>query len=141
MFLRTVWLTTSLTLGAGLAPPAGAQNISSKALPNLTESSHRVGKFEKSPQAPQWQMLAQFVRQQGQTPGDLRADLHSSSVVSSPASSADTQNFESFRAKVQPIFLKQRAGHARCYACHSQQNRILALAPLSPGKTDWSAEQ
>lgn len=50
-------------------------------------------------------------------------------------------NYEFFKTKVQPIFLKNRAEHARCYGCHILSNRILRLEPLSPGATDWNDEQ
>jgi YVTN family beta-propeller protein len=50
-------------------------------------------------------------------------------------------SFEFFKTKVQPIFLKTRAEHARCYGCHILSNRIFHLEPLSPGSTDWSDEQ
>ncbi|HKB98632.1 MAG TPA: cytochrome D1 domain-containing protein [Terriglobales bacterium] len=61
----------------------------------------------------------------------------------SAASSAQTPelSFDFFKTKVQPIFLKNRAEHARCYGCHILPNRIFRLQPLSPGTTDWSDEQ
>jgi YVTN family beta-propeller protein len=52
-----------------------------------------------------------------------------------------TPDFETFRVRVEPIFLKPRPGHARCYSCHTLPNRVFHLEPLSPGATDWSAEQ
>src|SRR5258707_13372333 len=61
----------------------------------------------------------------------------------SAASSAQTPelSFDFFKTKVQPIFLKNRAEHARCYGCHILPNRIFRLQPLSPGSADWSDEQ
>jgi len=50
-------------------------------------------------------------------------------------------NFQSFKSDVQPIFLKERPGHARCYGCHSDANRIFHLQQLSPGAADWTDEQ
>src|SRR6266446_6398603 len=62
-----------------------------------------------------------------------------------PAASSSMQtpplSFEFFKTKVQPIFLKSRAEHARCYGCHILPNRIFRLEALSPGSTDWSDEQ
>src|SRR5438445_2050856 len=62
-----------------------------------------------------------------------------------PAASNSAQtpvlSFEFFKTKVQPIFLKSRAEHARCYGCHILPNRIFRLETLSPGSTDWSDEQ
>jgi YVTN family beta-propeller protein len=62
-----------------------------------------------------------------------------------PAAASSTQtpalSFEFFKTKVQPIFLKNRGEHARCYGCHILSNRIFRLEPLSPGSTEWSDEQ
>ena len=57
------------------------------------------------------------------------------------AFSNDIFDFDFYRSKVQPIFLKQRPGHARCYACHSDPNRIFHLERLSEGVTEWTEEQ
>ncbi len=50
-------------------------------------------------------------------------------------------SFEFFKTKVQPIFLKNRPEHARCYGCHILSNRIFHLERLSPGRADWTDEQ
>jgi hypothetical protein len=55
-----------------------------------------------------------------------------------------TLDYEFFKSRVQPIFLKQRSrDHARCYACHeaSKHPERLSLAPLSPGASAWNEEQ
>lgn len=57
------------------------------------------------------------------------------------AAAAPTLDYNFFKAKVQPIFLKKREGHARCYVCHGGANNALHLAPLSPGATNWDEEQ
>jgi beta-lactamase superfamily II metal-dependent hydrolase len=56
-----------------------------------------------------------------------------------PASSA-TLDYEFFKAKVQPIFLAKRPGHARCIACHGS-GTPLRLQPLSAGSTNWNEEE
>src|SRR5437588_8198544 len=45
-------------------------------------------------------------------------------LVYAPSESATTDalDFQLFKTKVEPIFLKQRAGHARCYGCHILPN-------------------
>ena len=56
----------------------------------------------------------------------------------SPGSAA--LDYEFFKAKVQPIFLAKRPGHARCVACHAS-GTPMRLQPLSPGTTTWSEEE
>jgi len=63
-----------------------------------------------------------------------------SQPASSTAASA-ALNYEFFRAKVEPVFLAKRAGHARCVVCHTVNNAPLHLVPLSPGSTTWNEEQ
>ena len=57
---------------------------------------------------------------------------------SSPSSAS--LNFDFFKARVQPIFLAKRQGHARCIACHGS-GTPLRLQPLSPGSTTWNEEE
>src|SRR5215472_13001084 len=57
------------------------------------------------------------------------------------AVSKDTFDFDFFKSKVEPIFLKERPGHARCYACHSDPNRVFHLERLPAGATEWTDEQ
>src|SRR5438128_234866 len=49
-------------------------------------------------------------------------------------------DYDYFKAKVQPIFVTKRPGHARCVSCHSS-GTPLRLQPLSPGSTTWNDEQ
>jgi len=58
--------------------------------------------------------------------------------ASKPGSSLD---YEFFKARVEPIFLKDRPGHARCYSCHGSGNGPQYLVKLSPGATSWNEEQ
>ena len=60
-----------------------------------------------------------------------------------PASSSTAStslDYEVFKAKIQPIFLAKRPGHARCVSCHSS-GTPLRLQPLSPGSTTWTDEE
>jgi hypothetical protein len=45
-----------------------------------------------------------------------------------------------FKARVQPIFLAKRPGHARCYVCH-RGGATSYLRVLSPGAVTWDDEQ
>ena len=46
-----------------------------------------------------------------------------------------------FKARVEPIFLKKRPEHVRCYVCHSEGSNAFRLEKLPEGKTFWSEEQ
>jgi hypothetical protein len=54
-------------------------------------------------------------------------------------------DFEFFKTRVEPIFLKKRSDeHARCYVCHQMAHHgggPLSLEMLSPGSTFWTEEQ
>jgi YVTN family beta-propeller protein len=69
-------------------------------------------------------------------PPEQAEKLSNRTVQAQPA-----PDFETYRQRVEPIFLKQRPGHARCYSCHTLSNRVFHLEPLSPGATDWTAQQ
>ena len=58
--------------------------------------------------------------------------------------SAQSLDYEFFKTRVQPIFLKRRSpNHARCYACHEKTKHPsgLSLESLSPGSSTWTEEQ
>lgn len=57
------------------------------------------------------------------------------------SSSKDVFDFDFFKSNVEPIFLKERPGHARCYACHSDPNRVFHLERLPDGAKNWTEEQ
>ena len=77
-----------------------------------------------------------------EAPGLLRAQgqAEGSQAVSSPTASAPL-DYEFFKAKVEPIFLNKRPGHARCVSCHTINRAPLHLVPLSPGSATWNEEQ
>src|SRR6267143_832469 len=50
-------------------------------------------------------------------------------------------DFQTYRTRIEPIFLKQRQDGVRCYDCHSKLSTRLRLEPLSPGSSSWSEEQ
>jgi hypothetical protein len=50
-------------------------------------------------------------------------------------------DYDFYKARVEPIFLKKKAGHTRCVVCHSESNNFFKLEPLSSGAKAWSDEQ
>jgi len=59
----------------------------------------------------------------------------------SPSAAELTVDYEFFKTRVEPIFLKKRPTHARCYVCHEEANHALKLSKLSPGNTTWTEEE
>jgi YVTN family beta-propeller protein len=97
------------------------------------DPTHTGGKFWSSQDDPEWRMLADWVRHS--------SPRKTASEDTPAAMSQSSLDFNFFKAKVQPIFLKERPGHARCYGCHSEYNRSFALEKLSPGAANWTDEQ
>jgi hypothetical protein len=64
--------------------------------------------------------------------------LTTASLVSHAAGAPD---YDYFKAKVQPIFLTKRAGHARCVMCHAEANNAFRLEKLPTGQETWTEEQ
>jgi hypothetical protein len=60
-----------------------------------------------------------------------------------PIAGAQSLDFEYYRTRVEPIFLKKRPTHARCVVCHSTAENTSAfrLQPLPAGKTAWTEDQ
>ena len=54
---------------------------------------------------------------------------------------AQSLDYQFFKSRVEPIFLKKRPEHARCYVCHAQANNAFRLEKLSPGAKFWTEEQ
>jgi YVTN family beta-propeller protein len=104
-----------------LAPAAGG------------DPAHTGGKFWQTQRDPEWQMLAEWVSHAAAVPPPAGAK--------SGAAVKDSLDFQVFKTTVEPIFLKERPGHARCYGCHVASNRAFHLATLPPGVANWTDEQ
>src|SRR5579871_1461936 len=61
--------------------------------------------------------------------------------AASSSTATPSLNFEFFKAKVQPVFLAKRPGHARCVVCHTVNNAPFHLVSLSPGSATWDEAQ
>src|SRR6185503_1866450 len=49
-------------------------------------------------------------------------------------------DYDYYKARVQPLFLEKREGHARCVTCHGG-SATLRLQRLPEGATNWTEEQ
>jgi hypothetical protein len=63
----------------------------------------------------------------------------------STSTAAQSLDFEYFKTRVEPVFLKKRPAHVRCYICHVAggyaNKTAFRLQKLSPGNTFWTEEQ
>jgi hypothetical protein len=62
-------------------------------------------------------------------------------ILAAGSLAAQSLDFEIYRTRVEPIFLKKRAGHARCVACHSANNSAFRLQAVPEGATAWTLDQ
>jgi hypothetical protein len=62
-------------------------------------------------------------------------------VAATPFAAAQSLDFEFYKTKVEPIFLKKRGDHARCFVCHSNNNSAFKLEPLASGSTTYNDDQ
>ncbi len=59
----------------------------------------------------------------------------------SQAAPAPGLDYEFFKTKVEPIFMKKRPGHSPCTTCHTGANNFLHLEEIPKGATFWTEEQ
>lgn len=81
-------------------------------------SFHPGGKHWESQDHPEWRTLADWAK------GSARA-----------------LDFEAFRARVEPVFLRKRPGRARCVVCHTRATTPFRLQALPSGRASWSEEE
>ena len=66
-------------------------------------------------------------------------------AAQTPSASKPSLDYEYFKTRVEPIFLKKRSpDHARCYTCHEVSRHgggPLSLERLAPGASSWTEEQ
>jgi hypothetical protein len=61
------------------------------------------------------------------------------SMAEQPATTSAALDYDYFKTKVQPIFLANREGHARCIACHANATGM-RLQPVAAGAAAWTEE-
>jgi hypothetical protein len=69
------------------------------------------------------------------------AALSATWTAPAAAQSPPTLDYDFFKSRVEPVFLKKRAGHTRCYVCHAESNNAFRLERLDQGAKAWSEEQ
>jgi hypothetical protein len=70
------------------------------------------------------------------------AAVEAASMSGAAAQSKPTLDYEFFKSRVEPVFLKKRPTHARCYVCHGESSsNAFKLENLPDGEKFWSEEQ
>jgi hypothetical protein len=64
-----------------------------------------------------------------------------SAAPQAAAAPGSTLDYDTFKAKVQPILMAKRKGHARCVSCHAQGGGDAYLEPLPVGSPGYSEDQ
>ena len=73
-------------------------------------------------------------------PGRL-AMLIAATMVAQGAA-AQSLDYAFFKSSVEPIFLKKKPDHVRCYVCHAERsNNAFRLEKLPDGAKFWTEEQ
>jgi hypothetical protein len=62
-------------------------------------------------------------------------------LVTASVALAQALDFETYKTRVEPIFLKRRPGHARCAVCPEANNSAFRLQPIPPAGGAWTEEQ
>lgn len=62
-------------------------------------------------------------------------------IMASSMAMAQSLDFDVYRTRVEPIFFKQREGHARCVVCHSESNNAFRLQAWGPQTRAFTVEQ
>jgi hypothetical protein len=105
---------------------------------------HGGGKHWTSQSNTEWQTLAAWVKTpaSGAPPPAPSAEAAAPPAAPAPVPAAASKlNFETFRARVQPILTSPRKGNARCVSCHSRGGGNSYLEPLAEGSTAYTEEQ
>ena len=97
------------------------------------DATHTGGKFWASKDDPEWKTLADWVHS-GSSAAPAGEAAGGSTIT-------DAHDFEFFKTRIEPVFLKERPGHARCYVCHTDSNRIFRLEKLQEGSAEWTDEE
>ena len=58
-----------------------------------------------------------------------------------PAAADTTLDYGFFKTSVEPIFLKKRPEHVRCYVCHSESTNAFKLQHMAHGAKGYTEEQ
>jgi hypothetical protein len=61
--------------------------------------------------------------------------------AASAAKAETVLDYDFYKRRVEPIFLKKRGEHARCAVCHQHSNNAFRLEKMPAGGSSWTEEQ
>jgi hypothetical protein len=61
--------------------------------------------------------------------------------AASAARAETVLDYDFYKRRVEPIFLKKRAEHVRCAVCHQQSNNAFRLERMPAGASSWTEDQ
>jgi hypothetical protein len=91
---------------------------------------HAGGKHWQTQSDPEFQTLTAWVK--------------TGTGQAATTTAASGLDFDTYRTRIEPIFLKERApgeGNGACVNCHARIATRMRLQPLPPGATAWTPEQ
>lgn len=91
---------------------------------------HGGGKHWQTQSDPEFQLIANWIK--------------SAAPSATASNAANGLSFETYRTRIEPMFLKERTaaeGAGACVSCHSRIATRMRLQPLSPGATTWTEAQ
>jgi hypothetical protein len=62
-------------------------------------------------------------------------------LAAAPLARAQSLDYQYYKTRVEPIFLKKRPGHARCVVCHAESTNAFNLQRLPAGSSTWTDQQ
>jgi hypothetical protein len=71
----------------------------------------------------------------------VRFTIAAALAASCSIATAQSLDFDVYKARIEPIFSKHREGHARCVVCHSESNNAFKLQAWGPQTKAFTEEQ
>jgi hypothetical protein len=71
----------------------------------------------------------------------MRSRVAACLALAASWAAAQSLDFEFYRTRVEPIFLKKRPELTRCVVCHATGRRAFNLQPLAAGANSWTPAQ
>jgi len=74
----------------------------------------------------------------GTAPAGTPPQTNAGQAPQGSVQSQPSLDYQTYRTRIEPIFLKKRQDGVRCYDCHSVVSTRLRLEPLWAGSSSWT---